>query len=74
MAASRPEALTIGLVHTLFNIFGIVILYGIPWLRPLPIKAAETLADLAVKRRMIAIGYVGVTFILVPLIGLVFFL
>lgn len=74
MAASRPEALTIALVHTLFNVFGIVILYGVPFMRPLPIKAAETLADLAVERRTIALGYVLITFIVVPLVGLAFFL
>jgi solute carrier family 34 (sodium-dependent phosphate cotransporter) len=74
MAASRPEALTIALVHTLFNVTGIVVLYGLPFLRPLPIRAAETLADLAVERRMIAVGYVVGTFIVIPLVGLVFFL
>ncbi len=74
MAASRPEALTIALVHTVFNLTGIVVLYGLPFLRPLPIRAAETLADLAVERRMIAVGYVVGTFIVVPLVGLVFFL
>lgn len=74
MAASRPEALTIALVHTLFNVTGIIVLYGLPFLRPLPIKAAETLADLAVQRRMIAVGYVVGTFIVIPLVGLVFFL
>jgi solute carrier family 34 (sodium-dependent phosphate cotransporter) len=61
-------------VHTLFNLTGIVVLYGLPFLRPLPIRAAETLADLAVERRMIAVGYVVGTFIVVPLVGLVFFL
>jgi len=69
LAASRPEALTIAIVHTLFNVCGIVVLYGIPWLRPLPIKAAELLADIAVKRRMWAVGYVVTMFIVIPLIG-----
>ena len=73
LAASKPEALTVGLVHTIFNVSGIVILYGIPFLRPLPIKAAETLADVAVHRRMVAVGYVVVSFIVVPLIGVAIF-
>lgn len=73
MAASRPEALTIALVHTLFNVAGIVILYGIPFLRPLPIKAAETLAEVAVQRRMLAVGYVVIAFIVVPLVGVAIF-
>jgi sodium-dependent phosphate cotransporter len=37
LAASRPEALTVALVHTIFNVTGILVLYGIPFLRPLPI-------------------------------------
>jgi solute carrier family 34 (sodium-dependent phosphate cotransporter) len=73
MAASRPEALTIALVHTIFNVSGILILYGIPFLRPLPILAAETLADIAVRRRMAAVGYVVVVFIVVPLVGVAIF-
>lgn len=73
MAASRPEALTVGLVHTIFNLAGILILYGIPVLRPLPIKAAETLAEVAVHRRSIALGYVIVAFVVVPLVGVAIF-
>ena len=73
MAASRPEALTIALVHTIFNVAGILILYGIPLFRPLPIRAAETLAEIAVRRRMVAVGYVAVVFIIVPLVGVAIF-
>ena len=73
MAASRPEALTIALVHTVFNVAGILILYGIPFLRPLPIRAAETLAEVAVHRRMVAVGYVVVVFLVVPLAGVAIF-
>jgi sodium-dependent phosphate cotransporter len=69
LAASTPDALTIGFVHTIFNVAGIVILYGIPFLRDVPIRAAELLADVAVHRRMIAVGYVLVVFIIVPLVG-----
>ena len=73
LAASRPEALTVGLVHTVFNVAGIVILYVIPLMRPVPILLAEKLADLAVRNRMIAVGYVVGAFIVVPLIGVAIF-
>jgi sodium-dependent phosphate cotransporter len=73
LAASRPEALTVGLVHTVFNVFGILILYVIPVFRPVPIMLAEKLAELAVKRRMIAVAYVVGTFIVVPLVGVAIF-
>jgi solute carrier family 34 (sodium-dependent phosphate cotransporter) len=70
LAASTPEALTIGFVHTIFNVAGILILYGIPFCRELPIRAAETLADIAVARRSAAFAYVIVTFLVIPIVGL----
>ncbi len=73
LAASRPEALTIALVHTTFNIAGILILYVIPILRPVPILAAERLAAIAVERRMVAVAYVVGSFIVLPLIGVAVF-
>jgi sodium-dependent phosphate cotransporter len=73
LAASRPEALTVAFVHTIFNLSGILILYGIPLLRPLPIRAAEKLADVAVERRSIAVVYVVGAFIVVPLLGVAIF-
>lgn len=69
LATSRPEALTIALVHTLFNIGGILLLYPITPLREIPIRAAETLARVAVARRLLAVAYVVGTFIVVPFIG-----
>lgn len=73
IAASRPEALTIALVHTIFNVVGIAILYGLPFLRPIPIRAAEGLARVAVRQRSLALGYVVVVFIVVPLVGVAVF-
>ena len=69
LATSRPEALTIALVHTLFNIGGILLLYPITPLREIPIRAAETLARVAVERRLLAVAYVVGTFIVLPLVG-----
>ena len=69
LAASSPEALTVALAHTTFNVMGIIVLYGIPFLRPLPIKGAERLAAVAVERRSAAVAYVGAFFIALPLLG-----
>ena len=69
LATSRPEALTIALVHTLFNIGGIMLLYPITTLREIPIRGAETLARVAVERRVLAVAYVVGTFIIVPILG-----
>ena len=69
LAASRPEALTVGIVHTLFNVGGIALLYPIPGVRDIPIRAAENLARIAVERRYIAIAYVVIAFFVIPLLG-----
>jgi len=69
LAASRPEALTVALVHTLFNVGGIVLLYPMPGVRDIPIRLAENLAKIALQRRFMAVAYVVVAFIVIPLLG-----
>lgn len=69
LAASVPEALTVALAHTTFNVGGILLLYVIPIARELPLQLTERMADLAVKRRSLAVAYVVVAFILLPLLG-----
>jgi len=73
LAASSPESLTVALAHTTFNIAGIVILYGLPFTRYLPVHGAEWLAGIAVQRRSMAVVYVFGAFVVVPLIGVVLF-
>lgn len=69
LASDRPEALTVALVHTIFNVVGILLFYPVPRLRELPIRAAERLADAATKRRSTVVAYVLVLFIVVPALG-----
>ena len=70
IATSVPEALTVALVHTTFNVVAILILYVPPWWRYVPVMAAERLADIAVRQRMWAVAYVMGAFIVLPLVGL----
>lgn len=69
LAASVPEALTVGLAHTTFNVMGIAVLYVLPFARDVPVRLAEGLAEVAVKRRVWAVGYVMTAFIILPLVG-----
>lgn len=71
LATDRPEALTVALVHTLFNVAGILLFYPVPALRRLPIRIAEGLAEMAARRRSMVIGYVIVTFLVIPAIGVI---
>jgi solute carrier family 34 (sodium-dependent phosphate cotransporter) len=69
LAASSPDALTVALTHTTFNVLGIIILYVPPFLRDVPIHMAERLADVAVKQRVMAVAYVLGMFVILPLVG-----
>ena len=50
LAVVRPEGLVIALVHTLFNVCGILLLYPVPMLRNIPIRLAERTAAAAARR------------------------
>jgi sodium-dependent phosphate cotransporter len=70
LAASVPEALTVGLAHTTFNVLGILLLYVPRVIRYVPVTLAEGLATVAVKRPVWAVVYVMTAFIILPLVGL----
>jgi solute carrier family 34 (sodium-dependent phosphate cotransporter) len=71
VAADRPEALTIALVHTLFNLFGILVFYPVPFMRSVPIRLAVGLGDLAQRRKRWVLVYVIGVFVVVPLVGII---
>lgn len=73
LAADRPEALTVALVHTLFNFAGIAIFYGIPPLRDVPIRMAQVMARRMAKDRYLLPIYIGGVFVVVPLVGMLLF-
>jgi solute carrier family 34 (sodium-dependent phosphate cotransporter) len=70
LAVLRPEGLTIALVHTLFNLTALVMIYPIKRVRLLPVQMAEKLASLAVSHRSVVVGYVLGLFLVVPLLGI----
>lgn len=59
-------ALQIALVHLSFNILATVSIYGIPFLRNIPLKGAELISDLAVKNKMVVAGYLLMIFFVIP--------
>ncbi len=60
--------LTIALVHLLFNLTGMAIIYPIEPLRNVPLRLARGLADLAVRSKVLAIVYVVGLFYLIPVV------
>jgi len=71
LAVVRPEGLIIALVHMLFNVMAILIMYPIPKIRYLPVRLAEALAERAVERRSLVAAYVTGLFVAVPFLGVV---
>jgi len=63
-----PAAVTVALVHLLFNISGILIIYPVPFLRRIPIRLAQGLAAQTAKRRWVAFAYMIGVFFVMPLI------
>jgi sodium-dependent phosphate cotransporter len=71
LATGTASGMTIALVHLLFNIFGILLVYPIRKIRFFPVDLAEWLANVATDHKWIAIAYVGIMFIAIPIVGIV---
>ncbi|BCL71054.1 putative Sodium-dependent phosphate transporter [Vibrio nigripulchritudo MADA3029] len=59
-------ALQIALVHLVFNLMATIFIYGIPFLRELPIKGADLISDMAMKNKAVVVGYLLAVFIIMP--------
>lgn len=73
LATGTLAGMEIALVHLLFNICGILIIYTFPKIRYIPVDLAGRLANLAMHRKWLAIAYVTVAFIVLPILGIVIF-
>lgn len=71
LAATDQNAqagLTIALVHLLFNLSGTILIYPFEPVRRIPMYLARTLANVAVRSKVLAIGYVVCLFYAVPVL------
>ena len=66
--ANAQAAITIALVHLLFNISGTLLIFPVKSIRNIPLSAARWLADTAVRSRRWALVYVAVLFYGLPAI------
>ena len=71
LGSGTIDGLTIAVTHTLFNIAGILLIFPWPKLKYVPVRMAEWLADLALKNKTLALGYVATMFLVVPILGIV---
>ncbi|WP_447968673.1 Na/Pi symporter [Nitrospira sp. M1] len=65
--ANAIFALQIALIHFIYNIAGVIFIYGIPFLRDIPIHAAEKMAELAMRKKLYVALYILGVFFLFPL-------
>ncbi|TMN34344.1 Na/Pi symporter [Pseudoalteromonas sp. S2755] len=59
-------ALTIALVHVMFNVFAVTLIYGLPLLREIPLRLAEKLAEIGAQNKPAALAYVLGSFFVFP--------
>ncbi|MGO2008910.1 Na/Pi symporter [Vreelandella alkaliphila] len=70
-AISGPTAvlaMQIALVHLMFNLVGILTIYGLPFLRGIPPSIATGLAELAQKNKLYVVAYILGVFFVLPLL------
>jgi solute carrier family 34 (sodium-dependent phosphate cotransporter) len=68
--AGNAAAVTVALVHVLFNLTGILLIYPIPAIRRIPVNLARALAHATSRRRIYAVLYMVGVFFLLPLLFL----
>ncbi len=63
-----PQAVTVALVHLLFNVSGILLIYPIAAVRRIPIRLAQGLARKTSEKRAYALVYMVGVFFIMPLV------
>ena len=63
-------ALQLALVHLAYNLLAVLLIYGLPVLRSLPLTMAKTLAQTTRQYRLVAIAYVIGLFFVLPFLAL----
>lgn len=66
VTGNAQAALQIAFIHLAYNLLGVIVIYGLPFLRDLPVKAAEWLGATASENKMAALAYILFVFFVVP--------
>ncbi len=64
--ANAIFALEIALVHLVYNVLGVVVIFSIPFLRKVPILVAEKLSVVAVDNKLYVLAYILGVFFVIP--------
>jgi solute carrier family 34 (sodium-dependent phosphate cotransporter) len=63
---NTASAITIAMVHFLFNFIGVLIFFPVPMLRRIPMDLAEFLGKLTLRYRVAGLAYLLLTFFIIP--------
>ena len=64
--ANARIGLQAAFVHLVYNAAAVAVIFGIPFLRPIPLRLAELFADKAVDNKKLVFAYIVGVFILLP--------
>ena len=70
LAVDQVAGLTIALVHTLFNVVALTLVFPVASIRYVPVRLAEAFARIAVRHPTLVAGYLLGLFLIVPLLGI----
>ena len=65
-------AISIALVHIIFNLIGVLIFLPFPAIRNFPVRLATYFARLSVKRKYVSLAYILMTFFIIPFLLIYF--
>lgn len=68
LVTGSHAAVTVALAHFLFNVNGAVFVYGIPWVRRVPLAMARWLGNLGFRNRPLAVAYIAFMFFGLPIL------
>ena len=66
VTGNAQAALQIAFIHLIYNVLGVVVIYGLPFLRFLPVRAAEWLGATAANNKSVALAYIVGVFFVIP--------
>ena len=70
LAVTQPAGLTIALVHTLFNVVALLLVYPVRAVRDVPVRLAEGFAGIASRHPTLVAGYLLGLFLIIPVLGI----
>jgi sodium-dependent phosphate cotransporter len=71
VTGNSEAALQIAFIHLTYNVLGVALIYGIPFLRFIPVSCAQWLGRIASENKIIALIYILGVFFIIPALCIV---